>query len=147
MIETIYVLEAIFLLGSILLTAIVFFRKPKVTIPIEFEKVEKEILKALSNISCAEHDIFSVRLALEGEAVEVGRNVAGGPRVAVVVPGAADAVRLLIDREVAEAGPVELHAMHRPPAPALRADVMDAPWASPSRRTRSSAMGPTISAW
>ena len=35
------------------------------SIPEEHDKVEKEILKALNNISCAEHDIFSVRLALE----------------------------------------------------------------------------------
>ncbi|MCJ7559344.1 hypothetical protein MUO79_01835 [Candidatus Bathyarchaeota archaeon] len=60
MIETIYVLEAFFLLGSILITAMVFFRKPKVTIPVEFEKVEKEIEQWLRNpIICAKPEVTS----------------------------------------------------------------------------------------
>ena len=43
------------------------------------------------------------RVRLEGERVEVRRDVARRARVVVVAPGAADAVRLLEDREVVDA--------------------------------------------
>jgi len=56
MIETICFL--VLLLASIIITAVVFFRKPKVDIPLEFEKVEKEIAQWLrSSIICARTEV------------------------------------------------------------------------------------------
>src|SRR5438876_2830023 len=65
-----------------------------------------------------------VRLLLEREAVEGGRDVAGGARVGVVAPGAAQAVRLLEDRERVDAGLLQLDAEAEPRE--ARADDRDA---------------------
>src|SRR5437762_11717510 len=55
-----------------------------------------------------------VRLLLEREAVEEGRDVAGGARVGVVAPRAAEAVRLLEDRERVDPGLLQPDAEAEP---------------------------------
>ena len=51
-------------------------------------------------------------IGLERVAVEVGRDVAADPRIGVLPPGAADALGLLVHRDVGEAGLVELDGAH-----------------------------------
>src|SRR5262249_10197396 len=72
-------------------------------------------------------------LRLEGEAVEVRLDVDRGAGIAVVVPGAADAVALLEDHEVVETRAPQLDRGAEPTGP--RADDRDpSPVPVPRRR-------------
>src|SRR5439155_205807 len=86
--------------------------------------LQLELIHVVADLYLGAPQSRPVRILLEREAAEGGRDVAGSARVGVVAPGAAQAVRLLEDRERVDAGLLQLDAEAEPRE--ARADDRDA---------------------
>src|SRR5688572_9754506 len=80
--------------------------RPEPDAPID-TPAPRDALEVGLNLAPRRVDVAELRVRREGVAVEVRRHVAGDSRIRVLAPGAAEAVRLLVDHHVAVPGLLE----------------------------------------
>ena len=96
----------------------------------------RDLFQIVENFRARRADAAPFGIGFEGIAIAVRRHVAGDARIAVVAPGAAQRVGLLVDRHILDAGLAQLDQRHQ--AGGAGADDRDAEISFPGHAIRPS---------